>query len=69
MPRYFFHLHGSGARDTDGQDFANDDAAREEVRAVATDLSRNRTPTTDERLIVTDADGQVIHEEPLFRWR
>ncbi|MGA7251649.1 MAG: hypothetical protein WCC54_02705 [Pseudolabrys sp.] len=69
MPRYFFHLHGSGARDTDGQDFANDDAAREEARAVATDLSRNRTPTTDERLIVTDADGQVIHEEPLFRWR
>ncbi|MGC2746654.1 MAG: hypothetical protein WA309_04205 [Pseudolabrys sp.] len=69
MPRYFFHLHGSGARDTDGQDFQNDAAAREEARAVATDLSRNRTPTTDERLIVTDADGQVIHEEPLFRWR
>jgi hypothetical protein len=41
MPRYFFHLHGSGARDTDGQEFPNDAAAREEARAVATDLSRN----------------------------
>jgi hypothetical protein len=69
MPRYFFHLHGSGARDTDGQEFPNDAAAREEARAVATDLSRNRKPTSDERLVVTDADGKVIHEEPLFRWR
>ena len=23
----------------------------------------------DERLVVTDADGKVIHEEPLFRGR
>ncbi|MGB6810476.1 MAG: hypothetical protein WBE81_28420 [Pseudolabrys sp.] len=69
MPRYFFHLHGSGARDTDGQEFPNDAAAREEARDVATDLSRNRKPTSDERLVVTDADGKVIHEEPLFRWR
>ncbi|MGA9283748.1 MAG: hypothetical protein WBW00_21035 [Pseudolabrys sp.] len=56
-------------RDTDGQEFPNDAAAREEARAVATDLSRNRKPTSDERLVVTDADGKVIHEEPLFRWR
>ena len=69
MPRYFFHLHGSGARDTDGREFPNDAAAREEARAVATDLSRNRKPTSDERLVVTDADGKVIHEESLFRWR
>jgi hypothetical protein len=67
MPRYFFHLHGSGARDTEGQEFANDEAAREEARAVARELSQNRFPTTDERLIVTDADGKVVHEEPLFR--
>jgi uncharacterized protein DUF6894 len=66
MPRYFFHLHGSGARDTEGQDFANDEAAREEARVVARELSQNKFPTTDARLIVTNADGTVIHEEPLF---
>jgi hypothetical protein len=67
MPRYFFHLHGSGARDTEGGEFANEEAAREEARAVARDLSRNKTAATDERLIVTDADGKIIHEEPLLR--
>lgn len=67
MPRYFFHLHGSGARDTEGQNLPDDDAARQEARAVARDLSQNKVVTTDERLIVTDADGKVIHEEPLFR--
>jgi hypothetical protein len=67
MPRYFFHLHGSGARDTEGQEFANDEAAREEARIVARELSQNKFPTTDERLVVTNAEGKVIHEEPLFR--
>jgi Domain of unknown function (DUF6894) len=67
MPRYFFHLHGSGARDLEGQEFADDEAARQEARAVARDLSQNRNPASDERVVVTDADGKVIHEEPLFR--
>jgi hypothetical protein len=66
MPRYFFHLHGSGVRDAEGEEFANDEAAREEAKLVARDLSRNKTVTTHERLIVTDADGKIIHEEPLF---
>ena len=66
MPRYFFHMHGSGVRDIEGQEFPNDDAARHEARAVARDLSQNRNVATDERLIVTDANGKVIHEEPLF---
>jgi Domain of unknown function (DUF6894) len=67
MPRYYFHLHGSGARDLEGQEFPNDEAARQEARAVARDLSQNRNPASDERVVVTDADGKVIHEEPLFR--
>ena len=67
MPRYFFHLHGSGALDTEGQEFPNDEAAHEEARAVARDLSRNKAVATDERLMVTNEAGQVIHEEPLFR--
>jgi hypothetical protein len=65
MPRYFFHLHGSGARDTEGQEFRDDDAARQEAVAVAQELSRNRTVSTNERLVVTNAKGEVIHEEPL----
>jgi hypothetical protein len=67
MPRYFFHLHGSGARDTEGQEFTNDEAARDEARAVVRELSQNKFPTTDEKLVVTDAEGKIIHEEPLFR--
>ena len=67
MPRYFFHMHGSGARDTEGQELPNDETARQEARMVARELSQYRNVATDEKLIVTNADGQVIHEEPLFR--
>ena len=66
MPHYYFHLQGSSARDTDGQEFPNDDAARREAGAVARELSQNKTVATDDRLIVTDDVGKVIHEEPLF---
>jgi len=55
------------ALDTEGQEFPNDDAAREEARAVARDLSRNKAVATEERLMVTNEAGQVIREEPLFR--
>ena len=50
-----------------GQEFPNEEVAREEARAVARDLSRNKAVTTHELLVVTDANGKVIHEEPLFR--
>jgi hypothetical protein len=66
MPRYFFHLYGSGARDTEGQDFPDDEAARQEARLVARELSQNRKVATDERLIVTNEKGEVIHEERFF---
>jgi uncharacterized protein DUF6894 len=65
MPRYFLHLHGSGARDTEGQEFPDDEAARKEAVAVARDLSRNRSGATNDRVVVTDASGRVVHEEPL----
>jgi hypothetical protein len=67
MPRYFFHMYGSGARDTEGQEFPDDETARHEARAVARELSQNRNVATDEKLVVTNADGQIIHEEQLFR--
>ena len=52
--------HDAGARDVDGQEFADDNAAIQEARAVARDLSQ-------ERVVVTNEKGDVVHEEPLFR--
>ena len=66
MPRYFFHMHGSGARDTLGQELPDDEAARREAVAVARDLSRNRNVGMDEVLIVTNDNGDVIHKVPLL---
>jgi hypothetical protein len=67
MARYYFTLYGSGADDLDGQDFPNDETAREEAKAVARELSQNRNPASNERIVVTDENGKVVHEEPLFR--
>jgi hypothetical protein len=67
MPRYYFHLHGSGARDTEGVELPNVEAARNEAVAVAADMSRNKVVVTDEKVVVTDGNGKVVHEEPLFR--
>ena len=65
MPRYFFHLDGSGARDTEGQDFPNDEAARQEAIGVARELSHNKHSGSHGRVIVTNAKGEIIHEQPL----
>jgi hypothetical protein len=65
MSLYFFHLHSSGAHDIDGEEFPSDETARDEAKAVAHDLSRNRAVMLAERLIVRNADGKVVHEEPL----
>jgi len=67
MARYYFTLYGSGAEDLDGQEFPTDEAAREEARAVARDLSQNRNPASNEKIVVTNENGEVVHEEPLFR--
>jgi hypothetical protein len=67
MTRYYFTLHGSGAEDLEGQEFSSDQAAREEAVAVARDLSQNRNPASNEKIVVTNDKGKVIHEEPLFR--
>jgi hypothetical protein len=65
MPRYFFHLAGSGARDIEGQEFADDEAARQEAVMVARELAGGRSIATNDRIVVTDAKGKVIHEQPL----
>jgi hypothetical protein len=60
-------MKGSGALDTEGQELPNDEAARAEARLVVRELTQNKIVVTDERLVVTNADGKIIHEEPLFR--
>jgi hypothetical protein len=65
MPRYHFSLHRSPTPDTEGEELSDDEAARQEAKAVARDLSRNRVVASQDRLIVTNAEGKVIHEEPL----
>ena len=65
MPRYFFHLADSGARDIEGQEFADDEAARQEAVMVARELAGCRSISTNDRIVVTDAKGKVIHEQPL----
>jgi len=65
MPRYYFHLHGSGAADMDGQDFPDDAAAIAEAKDVAGDLRIGRVNVSQERIIVKNARRETIHEEPL----
>jgi hypothetical protein len=62
---YFFHLRSSSLRDTEGQEFPDDEAARSEAAAVARDLSRNQNTVRQDCVVVTNADGIVVHEEPL----
>ena len=62
----FEYIHGRAAQDIEGQEFTDDDAARHEAVQVARNLARNRTPSADERVIVTNAQGVVIHEEPVI---
>jgi uncharacterized protein DUF6894 len=67
MPRYFFHLPNSGARDDEGQDLPDDAVARQEAIDVARELSREQFVSGGDRLVVTNAAGKVIHEEILLK--
>ena len=65
MPRYFFHLQGSGAQDLEGQELSDDETARQEAKAVARELARNRMFALEELVVIRNADGKIIHQEPL----
>jgi hypothetical protein len=66
MPRYYFHLHGSGANDLDGEDFPDNAAAIAEAKQVARELPKNQDKGSHPgRIVVTDEKGETIHEEPL----
>jgi hypothetical protein len=65
MPRYYFHLRGSGAIDLDGEEFPDDEAAIAEAKQVARELTRGRTGGSQEYVVVTNDKAETIHEEPL----
>jgi hypothetical protein len=65
MPRYYFHLRGSGAADLDGQEFPDDVSAIAEAKQVAQELARNNMAESHERIVVRNENGETIHEEPL----
>ena len=72
MPRYHFHLRGSGATDIDGDEFQDDAAAIAEAKLVAHDLRKGDARCSpNERIVVTNEKCDTIHEEPLdgpWRW-
>ena len=65
MPRYYFHMRGSGASDQDGEDFPDDAAAIAEAKVVACELRQGRNGSSHEHIVVTNEKGETIHEEPL----
>ena len=67
MPRYYFHFRGSGANDLDGQDFSDDAAAVAEAKEVARELRVGRNDSSEQYIVVTNENGETIHEEPLAR--
>jgi len=66
MPRYFFHLKGSGAVDEEGLELSGDEAAINEAVLVARELTRNSNPWPANHFIVVENErGEIIHKQPL----
>ena len=63
MAQYFFSLeNGRKLSEDDGEDLANDKAAREVGLEVARDLARNNGNSDDLRVVVRTGDGTVVCE-------
>jgi hypothetical protein len=60
MPRFFFHLEPFGVHDTEGQEFRDEVAARQEALKVVAELARNRTPSPFEQIVVTNERGETV---------
>jgi hypothetical protein len=66
MARYFFSLEdGSKLSEEEGEDLANDEAAREVGWEIARDLARNHSNPDDLRVVVRTGDGTVVCEVSL----
>ena len=63
MPRYFFSLEdGSKLSEDEGEDIADDEAARGVALEIARDLARNKRNPGDLRVVVKTVDGTVVGE-------
>jgi hypothetical protein len=69
MARYYFHLEcgGDTTPDDEGQDFTTIELVKQEARAVAYELARNKTADelVGQFVLVRDAEGMVIFRVPL----
>ena len=65
MARYYFQLQSSAAKDSDGEDFPSDQAARDHALAVARDITKNRGSSHCGTLLVTNDAGAVVHRMEL----
>jgi hypothetical protein len=62
MPFYTFNLIPGPILDEQGLEFPDDDAAHREAELIARDFVRNKTPTTNERIVAIKAGGTIVHE-------
>jgi hypothetical protein len=62
MPRYTFNLAPGPTLDEEGLELPDDDAARREAEVIARDFVRNKTPTTNDRIVAANEGGTIVHE-------
>jgi hypothetical protein len=68
MPRYFFSLeNGHQITAPEGDELADDDAARAEARLIASDLGRNCGDIGSLHIVVRRADRSIVEDVPLQR--
>jgi hypothetical protein len=66
MPRYFFSVEdGRKISEDEGEDLANDEAARATGLEIARDLTKNNDNPSDLRVVIRRDDGTVVCEIPL----
>jgi len=65
MARYYFNFRSSDANDLDGEDFPDNATAIAEAKIVARELRRGRKNTSEDHIVVTNENGETIHEEPV----
>ena len=62
MTRYFFNLAPGLPSDEEGEELKGVDEARLVAHQMAREMVRNHPPLADERIVVTNDRGDVVHE-------
>ena len=61
--RYFFHISPGLPSDEDGEELEGIEQARSVAHQMALEMVRQHPPRADERILVIDERGDVVHEE------